>query len=533
MLFLIWSVVLIVALILYFKQTYSIFKKLGVNGPTPVPLLGNGASVMLRREHIAENLERIYQTYSKENRFYGAYEFLRPMIVVTDLDLIKQITVKDFEHFLDHRTIIDGDFEPLFGRNLFSLKGQEWKDMRSTLSPAFTSSKIRLMVPFMVEVGNQIIDSFKRQIKESDANFIEIEGKDVATRYANDVVASCAFGLKVDSVSDETNEFYKMGKAITSFFGVTFFIKMFLFIYMPFMAKILNLKFLPETVTTFFRSILLETMDNREKNNIVRPDMIHLLMQAKKGKLVHEEKSSKDVAAGFATVEESAVGTKTVTREWSDDDLIAQAVLFFLAGFETVSLGMSFTLYELTCNPDIQDRLVKEIRENEAKNGGKLDFTSIQNMVYMDMVVSEALRLWAPAVAMDRLCTKDYNLGRPNDTATKDYIMQKGSFLQIPVWAIHRDPNFFPNPTKFDPERFSDENKHNIKPFTYVPFGLGPRNCIGSRFALCEIKVMVYQLLQHFELSPCERTCIPPKLSMKAFNFSLEGGNWFRLKIRQ
>ena len=72
---------------------------------------------------------------------------------------------------------------------------------------------------------------------------------------------------------------------------------------------------------------------------------------------------------------------------WSDDDLIAQAVLFFIAGFETVSSGMSFLLYELAINPEVQERLAQEIKENDAKNGGKFDFNSIQNMPYMDMVV--------------------------------------------------------------------------------------------------------------------------------------------------
>ncbi|KOB56631.1 Cytochrome 9A20, partial [Operophtera brumata] len=164
-----------------------------------------------------------------------------------------------------------------------------------------------------------------------------------------------------------------------------------------------------------------------------------------KGKLSHDEKITKDVDAGFATVEESSVGKKDINRVWSDDDLIAQAILFFIAGFETVSSTMSFLLHELAMNPEVQERLVEEIRRNEAKNGGRFDYNSVQNMVYMDMI-------------------------------------RKGTGIGIPVWAFHRDPQYFPDPLKFDPERFSDENKHNINPFSYMPFGMGPRNCIAILF---------------------------------------------------
>ncbi|CAH0750663.1 unnamed protein product [Diatraea saccharalis] len=359
---------------------------------------------------------------------------------------------------------------------------------------------------------------------------LDIEAKDLTTRYANDVIATCAFGLKVDSIAEENNEFFRMGKILTNF-GLIFFLKFFLFTYFPSLSKMLNVKMFSEETAVFFKSLFLNTIVDRKKNNIIRPDMIHLLMQAQKGNLVHEEKT-KDIDAGFATVDESAIGTKTVNREWSDVDLIAQAVLFFLAGFETVSTAMTFAIYQMAVSPDIQERLVKEIKENEAQNGGKFDFISIQNMVYMDMVVSEVLRLWSPAVALDRICTKDYNLGKANDKAPKDYIIRKGDVVQIPNWAIHRDPKYFPNPMKFDPERFSDENKHSIVPFSYMPFGLGPRNCIGSRFALCEVKVMLYQLLLHFEIQPCERTCIPPEFVPGKFNLGLKGGNWVRLKIR-
>ncbi|XP_039753921.1 uncharacterized protein LOC120629162 [Pararge aegeria] len=533
-LLMIWAVVLVVVILLYFRQTYSRFSDNGVKHFKPIPFLGNMTRILFRLETFNVDLDRMYNGFPEE-RFIGRYEFIKPIILVRDLELVKKIAIKDFEHFLDHRSFTDDLIEPLFARNLFSLKGQEWKDMRSTLSPAFTSSKIKLMVPFMEEVGEQMIQALKKKIKESKHGAIDVDCKDLTSRYANDVIASCAFGLKVDSHTDENNQFFEMGKTAATFK----FKQMLMFFAMsacPSLVKRLKLQLFTNQTKEFFIDLVMNTMKDREARKIIRPDMIHLLMEAKKGQLSHDDKLTTENGhgerdAGFATVEESTVGKKNTDRVWSDTDLIAQAVLFFIAGFDTISTAMAFALHELAVNPDIQDRLFEEIKEYNEKHNGKLSFTAIQNMTYMDMVVSEVLRLWPPAMALDRICVKDYNMGKPNSKATKDYIIRKGELVSIPSWCFHHDPEFFPNPQKFEPERFSDENKHLINPMAYMPFGLGPRNCIGSRFALCELKFLLYHILLHNEVSPSEKTRLPAKLSTESFNPRLEGGHWLTFKL--
>lgn len=106
-------------------------------------------------------------------------------------------------------------------------------------------------------------------------------------------------------------------------------------------------------------------------------------------------------------------------------------------------------------------------------------------------------------------------------------------FVWIPIYGIHHDPTYFPNPDKFDPERFSDENKHNIQPGTYLPFGIGPRNCIGSRFALMEIKTMMYFLVLHFSIEKNEKTQIPLKLKKTPFAIAVENGVQLEFRPRQ
>lgn len=163
--------------------------------------------------------------------------------------------------------------------------------------------------------------------------------------------------------------------------------------------------------------------------------------------------------------------------DWTDDDLVAQCILFFLAGFTGVATSFCFSCYELSLDSEVQERLYEEIIEtNEQLNGKTLTFEALQKMKYMDMVVSEVLRKWPVGTLLDRKVSKQYLLEDKDGTKV---LLQPNNVLWIPVYAIQRDPKYYPNPEKFDPDRFSDENKKNIPPGTYIPFGLGPRACIG------------------------------------------------------
>ncbi|GJQ80399.1 Cyp6a9 [Trypoxylus dichotomus] len=176
--------------------------------------------------------------------------------------------------------------------------------------------------------------------------------------------------------------------------------------------------------------------------------------------------------------------------------MVAQSVVFFAAGFETSSTTMTFCLHELAHNLDIQNRLRKEINEIIQKYDGKLTFDGIMEMKFLNMVLDETLRKYPPGSLINRICTKDYII---EETGTK---IEAGIRVFISILGLHRDPEYFPNPEKFHPERFSDENKPLIHPFTYLPFGEGPRICIGLRFGLLQAKIGLCLLLKNFIFTP-------------------------------
>lgn len=248
----------------------------------------------------------------------------------------------------------------------------------------------------------------------------------------------------------------------------------------PRLSRWIGLQFFDASQTEFYRSLVHDTMAHRQKENIFRPDMIQLLMEAKtKGSIRMDAAADASSSESYATVQDiSPEQLQGKARIWSDADLTAQCFLFFTAGFETTATLLATMCHELAENQQVQLKLRQEIDDARAGlNGAPFTYDVMQSLKYLDMVVSESLRKWPPAIATDRMCVRPYEL---TDDDGHTLRIQKGDGLWIPIFALHRDPEYWPEPSKFDPERFSDGRKAEIQPFTYVPFGVGPRNCIGK-----------------------------------------------------
>jgi cytochrome P450 family 9 len=151
--------------------------------------------------------------------------------------------------------------------------------------------------------------------------------------------------------------------------------------------QILRIQLLPDDVVVFFRSIILNNIDRRTKEGIIRPDLIHLLMEARKGRLTHDTTHNEN-REGFATVEESQIGRASPKMELTDDDIVAQALLFFFAGFDTVSTASCFMALELAIYPDVQKKLQDEIDAVNQEHNGKIPYEAILSMKYLDQVIS-------------------------------------------------------------------------------------------------------------------------------------------------
>lgn len=154
----------------------------------------------------------------------------------------------------------------------------------------------------------------------------------------------------------------------------------------------------------------------------------------------------------------------------------------------------------------------------------------MSSIVFTGILLTETLRKWPPAIAMDRVCHKPYQMA---DEQGRIVTIEKGHGVVISTLAIQRDPEYYVEPDRFDPERFSEERKHEIRPFTYMPFGMGPRNCIGSRFALMECKAILFYLLTNFTFEVADTSMVPLVLAANGFQLAPKNGFNIHLKPRK
>ncbi|KZC05573.1 PREDICTED: cytochrome P450 9e2 [Dufourea novaeangliae] len=501
----VWSVILALVAVglaayYYFKGAYNYFEVRGIPHYKGLPVLGSMWKAVFQRVTFAEAVLELYNV-RKDAKYVGFYDFFTPVIIIRDIELLKTITVKNFDHFQDHRSFQSDATDTLFSKNLFGLRGERWKEVRTLLSPAFTSSKMKAMYKLMRECAERY-GNFLATIPEGQRC---LELKDAFTRYTNDVIATCAFGVNVDSMADRNNKFYEYGRVATSF-GRWQSVKFFIVRSMPYLANLLGIKLVDPVIAEFFKDLVSSTIKARDENGIVRPDMIQLMMETR-GKL----------GPG---------------KELTIDDMTAQAFVFFFGGFESTSTLMCFAAYEVGVNPDIQTRLQEEIDEVLENGNGKVSYEAINDMKYLDAVVNEALRMYPVIVAVDRVCTKPFELP-PALPEGKPHHVKEDEFLWIPIYGIQYDPQHFEEPDKFNPDRFFDDPKRIMNSGTFLSFGMGPRMCIGNRFALMEAKVLLFHVFARCNLKPNSKTTIPMELSKKGFQMTAKDGFWFDVEPRK
>lgn len=201
---------------------------------------------------------------------------------------------------------------------------------------------MRQMFEFVTLVGDQAAKTIEKQIKEGGNSVFEF--KDLSRKFTVDVIATCAFGIEVNSFQNPSNDFHRVASKVANFGSFMTTLKFMGYFTVPKLMKALNIKFFDKETTDFFQEAITETMKIRETKGIIRHDMINILMQAKKGKLTHEKEKDEKEVEGFATVEESNVGKTEVKRMWDDEDLTAQAFIFFFAGTFHLKINNNYQL---------------------------------------------------------------------------------------------------------------------------------------------------------------------------------------------
>lgn len=293
-----------------------------------LPILGTMWPTIVGKEALAVSSQNVYQKYVGR-KFVGMFEIGgTPSFMILDPDLIRDITIKDFDYFVNHYFQLDKQLDPLLGRSLFSMSNQPWRDMRSTMSPLFTGSKMRYMLSLMIERVHDFNAYIRSDILSTTTkNSKEYNMMNLMMRLTNDIIGSTAFGIDINSLREPDNEFYKMGKEIVySIMGV----KALFLLAFPKVATWLRLKILNDHQDHFFRNVIHNTIEQRQKNNIVRNDMLNLLLLAKEGKLNDEKDNENDQDTGFATISE-VMAAKATQKLKSNIQIVFSIVKYVIS----------------------------------------------------------------------------------------------------------------------------------------------------------------------------------------------------------
>jgi len=290
-----------------------------------------------------------------------------------------------------------------------------------------------------------------------------------------EAILSTAFGVDANIQMGENTETLEKAKAL---FEVPFMVR--LIARLPFGKLLLKImSSVRGNPAIYLGDVVKEIIKTRRQQGLTgRKDLLHLMMTA------NEETTVEGVS------------------KLSDDEIVAQSIIFLLAGYETSSNTLSFILYHLALNSDVQDKLRTEIKETVESNAKRKSLYELaQNMEYLDCVIKESQRLCPAAPHVNRECCEDYDLNGIHIPA--------GTEIMIPIYVLHHDPDAWQNPEKFDPERFRGPAKDARHAFQFLPFGAGPRNCIGMRFALMEVKIALVRILMKYKFVASPETQVP------------------------
>uniref|UniRef100_A0A8C0WH06 unspecific monooxygenase n=1 Tax=Castor canadensis TaxID=51338 RepID=A0A8C0WH06_CASCN len=397
------------------------------------------------------------ECYKKYGKMWGLYDGPQPVLAVTDTDMIKTVFVKECYSVFTNRCTPRGACD---------------RSIDLSDDPSSISNTLHLSVlPWCVNDPTLLTACVAEELGgDAGVNSPCLSLLSIFGAYSMDVITGTSFGVNI---------------AFSPWFPFFFLSPT---VMLPFLIPVyeaLNISMFPKHVTNFFKSSVERMKKDRLQDKTKhRVDLLQLMINSQ---------NSKDTESHKAL---------------SDLEIVAQSIIFIFAGYETTSSALSFVTYLLATHPDVQKKLQEEI-DVVFPNKAPATYDALVQMEYLDMVVNETLRLYPIAGRLERLCKTDVEINGA--------FIPKGTVVMVPTYALHRDPKLWQEPEEFHPERFSKKNKDSIDPYIFMPFGNGPRNCLGMRFALMNMKVALIRVLQNFTFKPCKETQIPMKLSKQGF----------------
>ncbi|KAG8304799.1 cytochrome P450 6B1-like [Homalodisca vitripennis] len=462
-----------------------------------------------------DRIKEIYDQFPDE-KYVGLCKSKTPFLILRDPVLINKVLVKDFTYFQNRGYPIRK--KDIISKNLFGLRGSEWRSLRQKLTPTFTTGKLRGMFEQIAKSGDNLI----KKIEEVSTVNKEVNSVNLLFEFTLDVIASCAFGVQFPPGSPDFKKFKMIAEKMFSGSRLRL-LKLVVIRMAPKISDFLNITVSSKEASEYFMNMIKANIKCRKENNIYRNDYFQLLLSLKEdeenGKFnppvashVNEEDALIDQMS-YTEQDDKSLNTSEIF--FTDEIIASNTVIFMTGGSESVARTIVFVLFELSRHPEFQQKLQLEVDSVLSKHGG-WSYEALRAMTYLDQIVQESQRMYPILPILRRECVRSYKV------PDSDLIIEKGTLILIPVDALQKDPQHYPEPSQFNPERFEG---NNFKPSTtFLPFGDGPRICIAMRFAVMEIKACVARIMTQYSVKLSNKTQLPLQFDVHSYFPIIKGG---------
>ncbi|MEO0896730.1 MAG: cytochrome P450 [Bacteroidota bacterium] len=414
----------------------------------------------------ASNLLKLMEGF--QHRFGEIFQLnmgKREFFVTTGPTYASHVLVKNHRNYSkDRPTRLIGE---TIGNGIIFSDGEYWLKQRRLIQPAFHKKQIENLANLMIIETDQLVEEIAQQ-----KDIVNVH--QLMTTLTLRVVSRTLFSIGIDEHGIERIEL-SMTEMLRYIVGR---------IRNPIQVAIWNLT----GKTKYFMGLkaemdqmLFDMVDARKEEGVGNRDLMDMLLSAK-----------------------DAETELPLSREELRQELIG----LYAAGHETSANGLTFTLMLLAQHPDILQKVIDEVDKVLGKE--KIQFAHLRELTYLKQVIDESLRMYPPAWVIGREALQDDQIG--------ELSLRPGHSITIFIYGLHRNPEYWPDPEKFDPERFSPENIKNRPSHVYLPFGAGPRLCVGNQFAIVEMQIALAMILQRFKITrtnPEEELDIIPSITLR------------------
>lgn len=349
----------------YFKTTYSYWEKRNIPYVKPTIPFGNLSKVFTREWTLGQAFGELYLELKKRGvKHGGIFSLNKPTYIPVDPEIIKHIIISDADNFPNHGLYINTTDDPLSG-HIFNMEGNRWKDLRTKLPKAFTCARMREMF-VMIERFSEELHKLLETCRQKQ-NGINI--KNELEKFTADVISLCGFGLESNAMKGQNEDLLKHSRTFFDYQWNIYKNSM-VFGFSREVLKQFNFKIFPTETTKYVKDMFGKVKINRTEKNIERGDLANTIIS-----LCERNEKYKDYSG------------KKVMDPLNDNEYVAQMWIFFCASFETSSSTLTFILYELSKNPEYQQKLRNEIETVLERYDNKITYDSIMEMKYLEQVI--------------------------------------------------------------------------------------------------------------------------------------------------